>query len=259
MSEHRARKRFGQNFLQDRSVIDRIVTAINPQVGDALIEIGPGQGALTRPLLARCPQLQAIEIDRDLIAALPRQLPGLRLIEADALTVDFAALAAASGGLLRVVGNLPYNISSPLLFHLLDTVAAIRDMHFMLQWEVVERMAAGPGSKAMGRLSVMLQARCRVEPLFKVPPGAFLPVPKVDSAVVRLLPLAQQPETAVLQALSELTRLGFGQRRKTLHNTLRSHPLGSRLVDHGIDPGRRAESLTLDEWLRLAGAAAIAD
>lgn len=253
MSEHRARKRFGQNFLIDHGIIARIVTAIDPQPNDALVEIGPGQAALTAPLLARCPRLHAIEIDRDLVAALPRKLPGLQLIEADALTVDFLALAARLGP-LRVVGNLPYNISSPLLFHLLDALPAIIDMHFMLQWEVVERMAATPESKAMGRLTVMLQARCQVEPLFKVPPQSFRPAPKVDSAVVRLRPLAEQPSAAQLAGLAELTRLAFAQRRKTLHNTLRTHPIGVRLAELGIDPGRRAESLSMPEWLRLASA-----
>ncbi len=251
MSGHRARKRFGQNFLTDRRVIEQIVASIAPSADDRLVEIGPGQAALTGPLLARCPGLTAIEIDRDLAALLRQRLPQLTLIEADALTYDFRRLRG-DGALLRLVGNLPYNISSPLLFHLLEAIDCIADMHFMLQWEVVERMAAGPGSKVYGRLSVMLQARCRIEPLFKVPPTAFQPVPKVDSAIVRLIPHAQQPAPELVQALAQLTRSAFGQRRKTLHNALSDSPIVGRLAKLGIDPSRRAESLALAEWLRLA-------
>jgi 16S rRNA (adenine1518-N6/adenine1519-N6)-dimethyltransferase len=253
MNGHRPRKRFGQNFLHDQRIIGQIVAAIAPQPGDRMVEIGPGQAALTRPLLARCPGLIAIEIDRDLAAQLRRQLPALTLIEADALSHDYRALRG-DGAPLRLVGNLPYNISSPLLFHLLETIDCIADMHFMLQWEVVERMAAGPGSKVYGRLSVMLQARCTVEPLFKVPPQSFQPVPKVDSAIVRLRPHPQQPAPALIDALAQLTRAAFGQRRKTLHNALANSPIVGQLAQLDIDPGRRAESLALDEWLRLAEA-----
>jgi len=187
---HVARKRFGQNFLHDPGILRRIVESIAPRPGQTLIEIGPGEGALTLPLLRAAGKLIAIELDRDLIEPLKAKAQGvgeLDVISADALTVDLGALAA--GRRIRLIGNLPYNISTPILFHCLEHAGVIDDMHFMLQKEVVERMAAAPGSKIYGRLSVMLQLRCTVEPLLKVPPGAFRPAPKVDSAVVRLVPL----------------------------------------------------------------------
>ena len=191
MAEHRARKRFGQHFLHDPGVIDRIVRVIDPKPGDALIEIGPGLGALTAPLLERVAALTVIEIDRDVIGPLRaacHDAPGLTVLQADALTVDFAALRPADGRKLRVAGNLPYNISTPLLFHLLESADAIRDMHFMLQKEVVRRMDAQPGTEDYGRLTVSLAARADVAELFTVGPGAFKPPPQVDSAVVRVVP-----------------------------------------------------------------------
>ena len=217
-----AKKHLGQNFLHERGVIDKIVLAIDPQPGDRIVEVGPGQGALTFPLLDRHGALTAIEFDRDLLvplAAAAQAHGELTLLNADVLDVDFSALAA--GARIRLVGNLPYNLSSPILFHALDHAAAIHDMHFMLQKEVVERMAAAPGSKVYGRLSVMLQAYCAVTPLFKVPPGAFRPAPKVDSAVVRLLP--RQPSEIGIDdpaRFAQVVRAAFGQRRKTLRNAL---------------------------------------
>jgi 16S rRNA (adenine1518-N6/adenine1519-N6)-dimethyltransferase len=251
---HIARKRFGQNFLHERGIIERIVRAIDPQPGERIVEIGPGQGALTWPLLDRQKLLTAIEIDRDLIPRLQATAPRhgeLRIVEADVLTVDFTALA--DGGTIRLVGNLPYNISSPILFHALDHAASIRDMHFMLQKEVVERMAAGHGNKVYGRLSVMLQAYCRVEPLFTVPPGAFTPAPKVDSAIVRLTPkTAAQIPAHDRARLDTLVRHGFAQRRKTLRNALDGVATLEQMAAVGIDPGARAEAISVDDWLRLA-------
>ena len=251
---HVARKRFGQNFLHERGVIDKILRAIDPQPDERLIEIGPGQGALTWPLLDRIKTLTAIEIDRDLIPRLQAEAPKhgtLRIVEADVLTVDFTALAA--GATIRLVGNLPYNISSPILFHALDHAAVIRDMHFMLQKEVVERMAAGHGNKVYGRLSVMLQAYCRVEPLFTVPPGAFTPAPKVDSAIVRMTPKAPADIPPHDRArLDQLVRHGFAQRRKTLRNALDGVATPEQMQAVGIDPGARAEQVAVVDWLRLA-------
>ena len=253
-SPHVARKRFGQNFLHERGIIERILRAIDPQPGERIIEIGPGQGALTWPLLDRIKILTAIEIDRDLIPRLGAEAPKhgeLSIVEADVLSVDFTALAA--GETIRLVGNLPYNISSPILFHALEHAAVIRDMHFMLQKEVVERMAAGHGNKVYGRLSVMLQAYCRVEPLFTVPPGAFTPAPKVDSAIVRLTPkTAAQIAPHDRARLELLVRHGFSQRRKTLRNSLDDVATVDQLQAAGIDPGARAEAISIDDWLRLA-------
>ncbi|MGD9582477.1 MAG: 16S rRNA (adenine(1518)-N(6)/adenine(1519)-N(6))-dimethyltransferase RsmA [Lysobacterales bacterium] len=251
---HVARKRFGQNFLHDRNVIARILRSIAAAPGQRLVEIGPGQGALTYPLLDAIGDLTAIEIDRDLIALLRRDAPRhgrLHLIEADALDFDFTALAA--GGRLRLVGNLPYNISSPILFHALTHAGVIEDMHFMLQKEVVERMAASHGNKDYGRLSVMLQARCQVEPLFLVPPGAFTPAPKVESAIVRLTPLpAEQIADRPFAALDRIVRAAFGQRRKTLRNALAGVLEAEQLSTLGIDPGLRAEQVSVIDFLRLA-------
>ncbi|MCE3003975.1 MAG: 16S rRNA (adenine(1518)-N(6)/adenine(1519)-N(6))-dimethyltransferase RsmA [Xanthomonadaceae bacterium] len=257
---HTPRKRFGQHFLHERHVIERILLALDPRPGERIVEIGPGEGALTLPLLARHRALTAIEIDRDLIPRLRAMALGvgdLTIVEADALTVDLSALAA--GGTLRLVGNLPYNISTPLLFHVLEHAAVVRDMHFMLQKEVVDRMAAGPGSKVYGRLSVMLQARCRVEPLFKVPPGAFRPPPKVDSAVVRLLPLpASEVGVGDPRAFDAVVRAGFSQRRKTLRNALQPLLDADAIAATGIDPGARAEDIDVAGWIALARAAASA-
>jgi 16S rRNA (adenine1518-N6/adenine1519-N6)-dimethyltransferase len=249
LSPHQARKRFGQHFLTDGAIVDAIVDAIDPRPGQPLVEIGPGLGALTGPLLARCESLTVIELDRDLASKLRRDAR-LKVIEADVLTVDFDALAAQLGGRLRVVGNLPYNISTPILFHLLGNADVLEDQHFMLQKEVVDRMAAAPGGKAYGRLSVMLQWRYHIESLFDVPPASFEPPPRVDSAVVRLLPW---PEPASLDPalLGEIVAVAFSQRRKILRNTL-----GRWLDDHGFggdfDVQRRAEEVPVAEYVALA-------
>jgi 16S rRNA (adenine1518-N6/adenine1519-N6)-dimethyltransferase len=253
-SPHIARKRFGQNFLHDRGIIERIVRAISPRPGDRIVEIGPGQGALTFPLLQAIGTMRAIEIDRDLIPRLAAAAPkhgALEIIEADVLTIDFGALAA--DGPIRLVGNLPYNISSPILFHALEHAPAIRDMHFMLQKEVVDRMAATHGNKDYGRLTVMLQSRVIVEPLFLVPPGSFTPAPKVDSAIVRLTPLP--PESIAPHSparLDAIVRAAFQQRRKTLRNALAGVVDEDQLRAAGIDPGLRAEQLAVEDFLRLA-------
>jgi len=249
--KHQPRKRFGQHFLTDDSVIERIVDAIDPQPGQAVVEIGPGLGAMTRPLAERLDRLSVIELDRDLAQRLRRQ-PKLDVIEADVLKVDIAALAAERGQLLRIVGNLPYNISTPILFHLLEAVEHVADQHFMLQKEVVERMAAGPGGKEYGRLSVMLQWRYRIESLFDVLPESFDPPPRVDSAIVRMRPW---PAPRVLPAglLEELVRVAFSQRRKLLRHTL-GRWLGERAYAGAFDLQRRAEEVAVDEYLDLAAA-----
>jgi len=249
LSPHVARKRFGQHFLVDAVVIDQIVRAIAPRPGQLLVEIGPGLGALTQPLLERCGALTVVELDRDL-AARWRQRPGVTVVEADVLRVDFAALADAAGAPLRVVGNLPYNISTPILFHLLAVAARVVDQHFMLQKEVVDRMAAGPGGKEYGRLSVMLQWRYRIEALFGVPPAAFDPPPRVDSAIVRMQPLAQPPQLDETR-FSALVMVAFSQRRKLLR-----HTLGRWLDEQGFggqfDTQRRAEEVPVAEYVALA-------
>ena len=250
---HFARKRFGQHFLTDASIIDAIVCGIDPQPGEALVEIGPGRGAITTPLLARAGRLTVIELDRDLAVRL-RRVPGLDVVQADVLNVDFDALAAriGSGTKLRVVGNLPYNISTPILFHLLGAADRIADQHFMLQKEVVDRMAAAPGSKTYGRLSVMLQWRYDIEPLLDVPPEAFEPAPRVDSAVVRMVPRGgTESVDAVL--LGELVTVAFSQRRKLLRHTL-GRWLEARGAGEGFDIQRRAEEVPVAEYLRLAAA-----
>ena len=249
--KHQPRKRFGQHFLTDDSVIDRIVDAIDPQPGQAVVEIGPGLGAMTGPLADRLDQLSVIELDRDLAQRLRRQ-PKLDVIEADVLKVDIEALAAERGQPLRIVGNLPYNISTPILFHLLEAVEHVVDQHFMLQKEVVERMAAGPGGKEYGRLSVMLQLRYRIESLFDVPPESFDPPPRVDSAIVRMRPW---PAPRVLPAgvLEELVRVAFSQRRKLLRHTL-GRWLDERAYAGRFNLQRRAEEVAVDEYLDLATA-----
>ena len=252
---HVARKRFGQNFLVDRHYIDRIVAAVAPQPGENLVEIGPGLGALTRPFLDRLAQITVIEIDRDLAARLAAEYPPQRLkIHAvDALEFDFASL----GPDLRVVGNLPYYISSPLLFHLAQHAASLRDVTAMLQKEVVERMAAAPATPAYGRLSVMLQVRFRVERLFLVPAGAFRPAPKVDSAVARLTPLlAERPQLADEALFARIVAAAFGQRRKTLRNALRTFASERQLEDAGVAPGVRGETLSVADFVRLANSLA---
>ncbi|WP_455385049.1 16S rRNA (adenine(1518)-N(6)/adenine(1519)-N(6))-dimethyltransferase RsmA [Acidihalobacter prosperus] len=253
---HVPRKRFGQHFLHDPNVIERIAAAIAPQPDDTLVEIGPGEGALTAALLARIPRMHAVELDRDLVPRLRARFgDALEVHQADALRFDFAALAPPEG--LRVAGNLPYNISTPLIFHLLDNAAQIRDMTFLLQLEVVERLAAEPGGKQYGRLSVMVQYRCRAESLFRVGPGAFTPPPKVDSAVVRLQPHAVLPHPAKDEALfARIVAQAFAQRRKTLGRALRGMLDASRIAAAGIDPVRRAETLSVAEFVALADAAA---
>ncbi len=255
--EHRARKRFGQNFLQDTQIIAQIVRAIRPGPDDAMVEIGPGLGAITAPLLEEVGHLDVVELDRDLIPRLEQRFVGkpLTIHPADALKFDFAALAVERGAKLRVVGNLPYNISTPLIFHLLDARTSIRDMHFMLQKEVVERLAAAPGDSAYGRLGVMVQYFCYVEPLIEVPPESFHPAPKVDSAVVRLIPHARPPvEVADPERLSALVAQAFSQRRKTLRNTLKGWLDAATIEACDIDPGRRPETLSLAEYARLCAA-----
>ncbi len=246
-AQHTARRRFGQHFLVDQAIIDAIVHLIDPQPGQSLVEIGPGLGALTHPLLQRCGALTVIELDRDLAARL-RQQSGLEVVQADVLKVDFAALA--TGRQLRVVGNLPYNISTPILFHLLDHCAHVQDQHFMLQKEVVQRMAAAPCTKAYGRLSVMLQWRYRIEDALDVPPQAFDPPPRVESAVVRMVPLPVD-DSVDAQRLSALVAVAFSQRRKLLR-----HTLGRWLAEQGVqtafDLQRRAEEVPVAQYLALA-------
>jgi 16S rRNA (adenine1518-N6/adenine1519-N6)-dimethyltransferase len=251
---HRPRKRFGQNFLHDPAVIGKIVQAINPRPGDLLVEIGPGQGAITLPLLQAAGRLQVVELDRDLLAPLAdkcREAGELEIHSADALAFDFCNLSA--GAPLRVIGNLPYNISTPLLFHLLDQHSCIQDMHFMLQKEVVQRMAAQPGGRDWGRLSVMLQYRCRVTALFTIGPGAFNPPPKVESAFVRLEPYDKPViDVSDERLFSDLVKQAFSQRRKTLRNTLRGLLDADEINAVGIDPSVRAETLKLEEFAALA-------
>lgn len=253
-SPHQAKKRFGQNFLHDPQVIARIVRTINPQPGETLVEIGPGLGALTVPLLEKTGRLRVVEIDRDVIPRLReacRDLPGLEITQADALEVDYRDFAEP-GRKLRLVGNLPYNISTPLLFHLLAQAEAIADMHFMLQKEVVERMGAQAGDEAYGRLSVALAARCEVAHLFDVGPGAFKPPPKVDSAVVRLRPRA--PDFAIddLAVFDRVVTQAFAQRRKTLANALKGLLDAEAIRAAGVDPMLRAERLAPRDFARLA-------
>ncbi|CAN5626360.1 16S rRNA (adenine(1518)-N(6)/adenine(1519)-N(6))-dimethyltransferaseRsmA [soil metagenome] len=252
--KHFARKRFGQHFLTDRHIIGAIVDAIDPQTSDAMVEIGPGLGAMTNPLVERCGRLTVIELDRDLAEKLARR-PELNVVQKDVLKVDFAELAATfnegAGAKLRVVGNLPYNISTPILFHLLEFVDDIIDQHFMLQKEVVERMAASPGSKDYGRLSVMLQWRYHIESVLDVPPESFDPPPRVDSAIVRMLPL---PHKAIghidARLLGETVSVAFSQRRKMLRNTL-GHWLEQRQYGGSFDLQRRAEEVPVSEYLKL--------
>ena len=253
LPHHQPRKRFGQSFLVDAHYVSRIVDAISPQRGDNLVEIGPGQAALTRPLIKAAGHLTAVEIDRDLGARLASEFaPGaLTLHVGDALAFDFGALGPA----LRVVGNLPYNISSPLLFHIAQFESQIADIHVMLQREVVARMTAEPATHDYGRLTVMLQARFRVTRLFTVPAGAFRPVPKVESALARLAPLrASKPEIADEALFARIVAAAFGQRRKTLRNALSALCDAPTLANAGIDPAARGEVLGVAEFVRLANA-----
>lgn len=259
MDRHHARRRFGQHFLRDTSVLRRMIASIDPRPGQCCIEIGPGLGALTRPLLEQLGHLVAIELDRDLIGPLSRRCEGagaLEIVQADALSMDFARFRRGTEK-LRVVGNLPYNIATPLLFHVTDFAAQLEDAHFLLQKEVVERMAAGAGQTSYGRLSVMIQYRCRVEPLFDVPPGAFRPVPKVTSTWVRLTPLRKWlHRTRDEPRLAAIVARAFGQRRKTLRNALRGMASEQDFAAAGIEPSARAETIDLDHYLRLAEAVA---
>ncbi len=261
-SQHSPRKRFGQNFLRDAGVIARIADAIHPQPGEHLVEIGPGQGALTEALVDSGCKLDVIELDRDLVPGLLAAFslkPGFRLHSEDVLQFDFRSLLASApvpgDDGLRVVGNLPYNISTPLLFRLLEHSELIRDMHFMLQLEVVQRLAASPGSKDWGRLGIMAQYHCEVEHLFDVDPSAFRPAPKVRSAVVRLTPFRTSPwpECGAAQ-LRALVKAAFAQRRKTLRNNLKGIIDSERLEALGVDPGARAETLELATFIEIAKA-----
>ncbi|HEX9707969.1 MAG TPA: 16S rRNA (adenine(1518)-N(6)/adenine(1519)-N(6))-dimethyltransferase RsmA [Steroidobacteraceae bacterium] len=251
----RTRKRFGQHFLHDPGVLARIVAAIDPQPGERIVEIGPGRGALTRPLLERCHRLDAIEIDRDLIPVLRESCAGageLIVHEGDVLEMNLAELHGG-GPLLRICGNLPYNISTPLLFHLLESSAVISDMHFMLQKEVVDRIVAPPGGKTYGRLTVMLAAVCRAEALFRVGRGAFQPPPAVDSAVIRLVPHACDPfPLPDRERFARIVASAFSMRRKTLRNSLRGLIGPVQFASAGIDANRRPETLSAAEFAKLA-------
>ena len=258
MNDHVARKRFGQNFLHDANTLARIIAAVAPQAGEHFVEIGPGQGALTKLLNSKCGRLDVIEIDRDLAAALQQQdwATDVSIHQADALQFDFTALADDKAlpdtAPLWLVGNLPYNISTPLLFHILDQAHLFRDIHVMLQKEVVQRMVAGPGSRTYGRLSVSLAARCQIESLFTVKPGAFRPAPKVQSAFARLIPLQTPRIPAAQWALfDEILRSAFGQRRKQLGNALQQHLQPADIEQAGIDPAQRAEQLSIEHYAAL--------
>lgn len=253
-TQHKARKRFGQNFLIDQQVIGQIVTAINPSSDDNLIEIGPGMAAITEHLVKLCPSMTLVELDRDLIEFLKRKLidyPSVSIINGDALKTNFGEFY--QGEKLRLVGNLPYNISTPLLFHLLDTKEYIRDMHFMLQREVVDRLSASPSEKSYGRLSVMIQYHCRVMPLIPVPPSSFDPAPKVQSAVVRLTPYDEPPHKAENpELLSKIVSLCFQQRRKTLKNCLNSYAQYILSDTSTVNLTKRPEQLSVAEFVDLS-------
>jgi 16S rRNA (adenine1518-N6/adenine1519-N6)-dimethyltransferase len=272
MSRHVPRKRFGQHFLRDRGVVERILRAFHPQPSDVVVEIGPGEGVLTGELIGRVQRLHVVELDRDLAARLRAQFPAAALTvhQHDALRFDFCALA--DGARLRLIGNLPYNISTPLLFHLLEQLncgasasaraasagkpqAAIADMLFMLQKEVVDRLAAAPGGKDYGRLSVMIQWRLAVEKLFDVGPNAFRPPPQVDSSVVRLVPHPLPPiDVRDPERFGDIVRAAFAHRRKTLRNNLKGLVSAEAFDTAGVDPNRRAETLSLQEFARLCRA-----
>lgn len=252
---HQARKRFGQNFLHDPAVIERIVKAIAPKPGEHLVEIGPGLGALTEPVAERCGHLTVVELDRDLAQRLrehPTLADKLTIYQTDAMKFDFSQLMPADGK-LKVFGNLPYNISTPLLFHLFEFADCIENMHFMLQKEVVERMTASHGSKTFGRLSVMTQFFCQAIPVVEVGPGAFKPAPKVDSAVVRLIPrpVAERADVPVA-VLNRVCLEAFNQRRKTLRNCFSNFATASDIEALGINPGLRPEQLPVSEFIRVA-------
>lgn len=263
--KHIPRKRFGQNFLVDQQVITDIVKAVGAQRTDRVVEIGPGLAALTGPLLGRLDRLHVVEIDRDIVARLQKRFSPEQLIihQGDALAFDFGALAAELGGPLKIVGNLPYNISTPLLFHLASFAGQVIDMHFMLQKEVVERMVAAPGDSENGRLSIMLQYRFEMEWLLDVPPQSFDPPPKVDSAVVRLSPrlAAERPPELMVadeELFAKVVMAAFGQRRKMLRNTLKELASEEQLVQAGIAPTARAEDLGVLDYVRLTNLLATA-
>jgi 16S rRNA (adenine1518-N6/adenine1519-N6)-dimethyltransferase len=252
---HTPRKRFGQNFLHDHTIIYNIISSIQAKPDQHWVEIGPGQGALTEPLLKQGVRLEVVELDRDLVTLLRekfKQYSNLKIHSADALRFDFSALADKNTK-LRVIGNLPYNISTPLMFHLLDNAYCIEDMHFMLQKEVVDRICAAPGSKKYGRLSVMMQYYCATELLFDVPPESFDPAPQVMSAIVRLVPHSQPP--VVVNDIAKLNRVvtqAFSQRRKTLRNSMKKLIAEEEIVALGIDPTLRAENISLAEFASLS-------
>jgi 16S rRNA (adenine1518-N6/adenine1519-N6)-dimethyltransferase len=252
---HTARKRFGQNFLHDIYIIDQIVSAINPKKDQHLVEIGPGLGALTEPVCELIDSLTVVELDRDLAAKLrthPFIASKLRIIESDALKFDFSQLLDDDKP-LRIFGNLPYNISTPLMFHLFSFADKVQDMHFMLQKEVVNRLAASPGNKNYGRLSVMAQYHCQIIPVLEVPPSAFNPRPKVDSAIVRLIPHKVKPvQVDDHQALQKVCTQAFNQRRKTIRNSLKDSFTEAQIVALGINPDLRAENLSLQQYAQLA-------
>ncbi|WP_415883498.1 16S rRNA (adenine(1518)-N(6)/adenine(1519)-N(6))-dimethyltransferase RsmA [Neptuniibacter sp. QD34_54] len=253
---HKARKRFGQNFLHDHGVIRRIIRSIAPHESDQLVEIGPGLGALTEELLSEAGELDAIELDRDLPPILRTKFfnygDKFRIHEADAMKFDFSQLQKGEKR-LRIVGNLPYNISTQLIFHLLSHAEQVEDMHFMLQKEVVDRMAAGPGENNYGRLGIMAQYYCKVESLFVVPPGAFNPAPKVDSAIIRLTPYRELPHVAKdVSQFETVVRTAFNMRRKTLRNNLKPLLSADALEEIGIDPGLRPEKLPISDFVRIS-------
>ena len=254
---HKARKRFGQNFLHDKMIIQRIVNSINPRQGDHIVEIGPGEGALTELVLDKIGAMDVVELDRDLIPLLKIRFvieDGLNIHQADALKFDFCSLQHDEKK-LRIIGNLPYNISTPLLFHLFDNNHCIEDMHFMLQKEVVDRMVANPGDSAYGRLSIMLRYFCHAEYVFTVKPGAFRPAPKVDSAIVRLVPHDKPPvDIDNFDAFSKLVNFSFTQRRKTLRNILRGQLDAEQIEALGIEPTIRPERLSLEDFTKIANA-----
>lgn len=256
-SPHKARKRFGQNFLIDHNIINRIVSAVHPKEHQTLVEIGPGQGAITEPLAAKCGHLHVIELDRDLVPWLKVKFEkhtDFQLHQTDALKFDFNSINT-DGQPLRIVGNLPYNISTPLIFHLLTFAGKIADMHFMLQKEVVKRMAASPGAKAYGRLSIMTQYYCNVEPLFDVPPESFNPAPKVDSAIVRLTPHTSLPNpTRHLKTFEKLVNIAFQQRRKTLRNALKPLLSIESIDALPVNTSVRPEALSVADFVNMSNA-----
>jgi 16S rRNA (adenine1518-N6/adenine1519-N6)-dimethyltransferase len=252
---HQAKKRFGQNFLHNDAVISDIIDAINPEPGENLVEIGPGLGALTEPVIERAKKLSVVELDRDLAKRLrhhPFLAPHLTIYETDALSFDFAQLATNKDP-LRIFGNLPYNISTPLIFHLLTFKDKVKDMHFMLQKEVVQRMAAGPNCKAYGRLSIMTQYQCQVIPVMEIGPEAFKPAPKVDSAIVRLVPHSDiKNPVKDISALNTVCLAAFNQRRKTIRNSFKNLISVAQLESLNIDANLRPENLSLDDYIMLA-------